>query len=46
MKMIALGSSQLSNKAPGNRMISLFFKLPLVIFQMIGSSRAGLRPVT
>ena len=44
--MIALGSSQLKSNAPGSKIISLFLRLPLVMAQMIGSSRAGLRPVT
>ena len=44
--MIAAGNSQLKSSAPGSRISSLFFKLPLVMFQMIGNSRAGFSPVT
>ena len=44
--MIAAGRNSLSSSAPGSRISSLFLRLPLVIAQMIGSSRAGVSPVT
>jgi hypothetical protein len=42
--VIAHGASALSASAAGSRNSSLLRRDPLVIFQMIGSSRAGDRP--
>ena len=44
--VIAQGASALRISAAGSRNSSLLRREPLAIFQMIGSSRAGLRPTT